>query len=143
MNGPTNSNAKARWWIATIGKDKWDGKKLPPGAIYAKGQLERGAGGFEHWQVCFQFSEPKRRAHLSKWIRECFYEPTKSDAALEYVWKEESRIGEPFELGSRGLRRNDKTDWEQIRQFAETGQLERVPGDVYIRYYGNLQVFLI
>ncbi len=51
------------------------------------------------------------------------------------MWKEDTRVpGTQFELGSRPFQRNSEADWDQIRQLAQRGELDLVPGDIYVRY---------
>jgi len=67
-------------------------------------------------------------------------EPTRSSAALEYVWKEDTRVdGTQFELGSRPLKRNSDKDWEVIRESAKRGELDAIPADVFVRCYSQLK----
>jgi len=107
-HGPANQSGKqlkksyskpARWWIATIPEGDYTRPDKPSDAVYVRGQLEQGDGGFRHYQLVIQFKRPVRRSHLSKWITRGHYEPTRSEAALDYVWKEDTRIGDPFEDG--------------------------------------------
>ena len=37
------------------------------------------------------------------------------------------------------LKRNDKTDWEEIKENAKKGNLDAVPADVYVRHYHTLR----
>lgn len=68
------------------------------------------------------------------------YELTKSSCALEYVWKDATAIPSTrFELGRCPMRRNDGKDWKVIYEHAKRGELDNIPEDVVIRYYGNLQ----
>lgn len=67
------------------------------------------------------------------------YELTYSKAVDEYVWKDETSLGERFELGKKNLRRNSKVDWDEIKANAIAGSLESVPSDVFIRYYHSLK----
>lgn len=62
-----------------------------------------------------------------------------SQAISEYVWKEETSLGERFEYGSRPIKRNDAKDWDAIKKLAQEGNIEQIPGDIYIRYYSNLK----
>lgn len=64
---------------------------------------------------------------------------SKSIAAEQYVWKEESRVGEQFELGTKSIKRNSSEDWELVRQYAVEGTLDLIPADIFVRYYGNLR----
>jgi len=126
--------------MGTIKFTSWDGRSFPRWISYAKGQREQGAGGFEHWQLVVQCDRPTRLSKLKTWIRDGHWEPTRSDAALEYVWKEDTRVPESqFEHGTRRLRRNDAKDWDQIKQDAKEGNLDRIPADVYVRHYGTLK----
>lgn len=68
------------------------------------------------------------------------FEPTRSEAASEYVWKEATRIANTqFELGVLPMRRNSPTDWETIRKDAQEGNLSAIPPDVYVRCYNQLK----
>lgn len=132
---------QARFWILTIPHADflpW----LPPGVAYIRGQLERGERtGYEHWQLCVSFTSKQRlRAVKSIFGDSCHAEPTRSDAAREYVWKQDTSIPDTqFELGTLPLRRGNPTDWEVIRENARRGQLDAIPGDVYCRLYNNLK----
>ena len=127
------------YWIGTLPNPNWE-PCLPGGVAYIRGQLERGEGGLDHYQLFFILSKKASLAavrtiwgeHVGHW------ELTRSSAAEEYVWKEETRIGEPFEFGTRPLRRNSATDWEEIKGQAQRGELDTIPGDIFVRYYPNL-----
>lgn len=137
---PVNSRTQARWWIATIPAESWDGRSLPSFAKYAKGQKETGESGYLHWQVVFQCAKPTRRSKFSSWISGAFYEPTRSAQALEYVWKEDTRVQDSqFELGERLLQRNSAKDWEEVWSKAKRGDLEGVPADIRVRYFRTLR----
>lgn len=120
---------------------------LPPGCRYIAGQLEQGAanrpgedGGYLHWQVVVCLA---RKSRLSK-IRELFgpvhAELTRSAAARDYVWKDDTAvIGTRFELGKPPFRRNEPVDWDEIRRGAEACDLTQVPSDIYVRCYHQLR----
>jgi hypothetical protein len=56
------------------------------------------------------------------------------------VWKEDTRVGDPFEWGETlPARRNSTTDWDEIRKAAQRGSIESVPSDIYVRYYSSLR----
>lgn len=73
-------------------------------------------------------------------------EAGKSNATLDYVWKEETRIeGTQFELGTIPRKRGTEANWDTVRDLAKSGKFEDIPSDIYIRYfyfyfrfYGNL-----
>ena len=78
-------------------------------------------------------------------LKRCFctqahVELTRSQAAEEYVWKEETRIPDSqFELGDRPIRRNVKEDWDKILASAKRGAMDEIPADVTIRHYNALK----
>jgi len=152
---------QARYWLLTIPHAEFV-PYLPPGTTYIKGQLELGLGvnqpqppqhdthvhervggngGYLHWQVVVAFRKKCRlRAVKNIFGTRTHAEPSRSEAASEYVWKEDTRIdGTQFELGTKPFQRGATNDWEQIRIAARAGQLDTIPGDVYCRLYGNLK----
>nr|WPR18598.1 MAG: hypothetical protein [Chemarfal virus 235] len=131
--------SQARYWIATIPESSWS-PTLTPGCQYLTGQLERGEGGYRHWQFVVSFTAKKTLAQVRRIFNgNGHFEPTRSRAAEEYVHKEDTRIGDPFQFGSKSINRNSKTDWESIRLRATLGQFAEIPADIFIRYYGNLK----
>jgi len=131
------ANGQYRWWIATLKRDEGP-PELSELVDYIKGQLECGASGFEHYQFVFHTRRKSRMATLKSLWPNAHLEPTRSAAALEYVWKDDTRIGEPFELGTRPLRRNSQADWEAIWDSATRGDMEHIPADVRIRCYNAI-----
>jgi RNA helicase len=154
---------QAKYWILTIPYAHFL-PYLPPNCEYIRGQLERGeqsstnvallassssdglsngttvSEGYLHWQVVVAFKSKQRL----KCVRDTFgpyhAEPTKSDAACAYVWKDATSIaGTRFELGKKLLKRNCPADWESIRDAAKRGELDCVQADIYVRNYGNLR----
>jgi len=131
------SNTKpAKLWMLTLGHHLFM-PYLPPGVAFIRGQLELGEGGYLHWQIFCNLQKPQRL----RWMQKTFgleghYEHTRSQAAEDYVWKEETRIaGTQFELGKKPLQRNNTKDWEEIRSNAIAGRLMDIPADVYVRSY--------
>jgi len=107
---------QALYWILTIPHEGFT-PYLPPDCCHVIGQLELGEGGFLHWQLVATFN---RKATLSA-VRTCFgpwhAERTRSDAAREYVWKEDTRVaGTQFEIGQLPIRRNMPTTGQQYEQ---------------------------
>lgn len=67
-------------------------------------------------------------------------ELTRSDAAIEYVWKDDTRVdGTQFELGERLLRRNNKRDWQQIWDAATTGDLAAIDVAARVQHYRTIK----
>lgn len=132
---------QGRYWIATIAKDDWS-PCLPEGIAYLRGQLEQGSQtGYEHWQVLIicEKKESLRGLRRIGFPITGHYELSRSSAADAYVWKEETRIGEPFEYGTRPIKRSSVVDWDRVRSAAVRGELDEVPSDIFVRCYHNLQ----
>lgn len=96
--------------------------------------------GYLHWQlvVCFE-----RKVRL-KAVRATFgpfhAEPTRSDAASEYVWKDDTYVeGTRFELGKLPIKRGDTKDWARILDAAKTARFDDIPPDVLVRYYSSIK----
>lgn len=92
-----------RFWIATIARESFTRPDvLPAGVAYLGGQLERGeTTGFEHWQLILALSTKGTLAKVRSILGESgHYEATRSAAARAYCFKESTRIGEPFQLGT-------------------------------------------
>lgn len=94
---------QGKWWLLTLPAHTFL-PYLPGRCAYIRGQLERGAAenleiqgreapaGFLHWQVIICFKEKVRRGG----VRNCFgpyhCELSRSAAAREYVWKEDTAV---------------------------------------------------
>lgn len=134
---------QGRYWMLTVPHHLFT-PFLPNGVIWIKGQLERGQeNGYLHWQLVLSLPTKKTLAFIKSifgndnGIRG---ELTRSNAAESYVWKEDTRVeGTQFELGQKLFKRNSSTDWDDVRKRAKNGELDEIPGDVYVRYYGNLR----
>lgn len=112
---------------------------LPPAVLYIKGQLERAASGYLHWQILVVTGKC-RGTRIKSIFGDVNIELTRSDAADQYVWKDDTSVeGTRFELGSKPFRRNRKTDWDSVRQQAIRGDLSEVPSDVFVRCYNQLR----
>jgi len=106
---------------------------LPPTVQYIKGQLEQGSTtGFVHWQVLVAFKTKVRLAGVKNVFGEGIHcELSRSSAANDYVWKEDTRIeGTQFELGKLAFKRNSTNDWESLWSCAIEGRLGDIPADV-------------
>jgi len=116
----------------------------PPNEVHLNGklvddQVERPR--YLHWQILVIFKRKLRLGGVkSIFGRTCHAEPGRSNAALEYVWKEDTRVdGTQFELGEIPLNRANSTDWDAIKRNAKRGRLDDIPGDIFVRNYGNLK----
>jgi hypothetical protein len=128
------------YWLLTIPEDEFE-PHLPQDCAYIKGQKERGEHtGYLHWQVLVVL---RRKGSLSTITGmfgvSCHAELSRSAAASEYVWKEDTRVGDQFEFGTLPFKRNDPKDWEQIWECAKAGDINGIPADVRIQCYRTLR----
>lgn len=109
--------------------------------VWLKGQKEIGEGGYEHWQLVCSFKKKVTITAAKQYFcREAHVELTRSEAAEEYVSKEETRVpNSQFEYGKRPFKRNSKTDWDAVWESAKSGDIENIPSDVRIRNYTSLK----
>lgn len=129
-------------WICTIPETDWTPPvALPGGLDYLRGQLEVGEGGFRHYQVYAILAAKTTLARAKNYFCvSAHLELTRSEAARDYVWKEDTRVeGTQFELGNLPFRRNAKTDWDAVVTIAKSGSLEGIPSDVLVRCYHQLR----
>lgn len=140
----TNGMA-ARIWMGTIPyTTEYDlsGRLDNDNIAFARGQRERGTiTGYEHWQLIVNLKKPQRLSWFKKTFGDqCHWEPTRSAAADEYVWKDESAVpGTRFEIGKKPFRRDNPHDWDQVVADARAGQLDQIPSDILVRCYSNLK----
>lgn len=130
-----------RYWILTIPKEAWViPEELPAGIHYMKGQLEVGASGFEHWQlVAYTKKKCTYTKMMSRWPEEAHIEHTRSDEAENYVWKEDTRVGDQFEIGRKSMKRNNQDDWDEMFDNAKQAKFDDIPADVKIRCWNQFQ----
>ena len=130
-------------WLLTIPSNDWTlFESLPDTISYLKGQKEIGNDtGYEHWQIICYFKRTQRLSLVKRIFgTTCHAEPSRSAAADAYVWKDDTSVpGTRFELGTKPLKRNSKTDWDAVLQSAKSGKLDDVPSDVLVRCYANLR----
>lgn len=133
-------NFQGRYWLLTIPQHEFT-PFLPVSCNYIKGQLEQGNDtGYLHWQVFVCFAKKVRLQSVKETFGTGIHcELTRSAAANEYVWKEETYVeGTKFELGKLPLNRNSKVDWDRVREMAKSGELDQIPPDIFIRCYSQL-----
>lgn len=113
---------------------------LPRQCVYIKGQLESGAGGFLHWQLIAVFARSVRLGAVRDVFGNVHAELTRSDSAMEYVWKDDTAVnGTRFELGQLRCRRNSKRDWEQVWELAKSGNFEDIDKSVLVCHYRSIK----
>lgn len=139
---PTHPQGK--FWLLTIPHYDFV-PYLPAKCVWIRGQLERGAAGGEqgylHWQLCVCFSKKTRLAGAKSVFGDRAHcELARSEAAAEYVWKEETRVeGTQFELGQRPFKRNSDADWDRVKDLAKRGKLDDLPSSIFVQHYRSLR----
>lgn len=131
---------RGQYWIATIPHYGYT-TYLPPGVAWVKGQLERGTGGFLHWQMAIYY--PKRvmlSALRSDFCETAHYEPSRSAAVEEYVHKEDTAVaGTRFELGSKPFKRGSPRDWDAVYGYAIAGDFQAIDKSILVPYYSSIK----
>lgn len=87
--------AQARYWLLTIPIADWQKPNdLPNGIVWLRGQQERGTNTeYVHWQLFATYKKKCRLATVKRdFGRTAHAEPSRSEAAEQYVWKEDTAI---------------------------------------------------
>lgn len=136
----SDSRRQGRYWILTIPEEGWDGLTLPGDCVWAKGQLECGSTGYRHWQIVAGFERKCSCIHIREVFGPYHCELTRSKAAEQYVWKEDTAVpGTRFELGSRPFHRNSATDWDAVWDHATRGEVLDIPANIRVRSYFTIR----
>lgn len=135
---------KKTYWCAVVPFADWSPPaELSGGIVYIKGQQEVGANtGYHHWQLYVIFEKPIRKPtnYPTGFPPSTHWEATSTKSYEHYVWKNESAVPDTqFELGQKPFQRSSKTDWELVKSAARAGNLDSIPADIYVRYYGTLK----
>lgn len=128
--------SQGRYWLLTIPQQDFTPFQHEP-VQFIRGQLERGNDtGYIHWQLLVAFKTKIRLAAVKRLFGDSAHcELSRSSAANEYVWKEDTRIeGTQFELGVLAFKRNSQTDWDAVLRDAKRGRLDTVPADIVVRW---------
>lgn len=112
------------------------------GSSWFRGQLETASSGYVHWQACIAWSKKKSLRQVKEVFGEsCHAELTRSDAAFEYVFKEDTRVaGTQFEFGARPFDRSSRECWERIWESAVSGSIIDVEASVRVCHYRTLRL---
>jgi len=130
---------QARYWMLTIPQADFV-PYLATGVAHLEGQLERGAGGYIHWQLVATFSRKVSRRQVTELFPTAHSEPTRSSAARAYVFKEETSIKDTyFQLGELPIRRNNKQDWDFIFASAVAGNFDVIPAQIRFQSYRTIR----
>lgn len=135
--------AQARYWLLTIPTLTYPNEPTLSGdLVYLKGQKEQGSeSGYEHWQVLAVFGKKQRLRGVKQHFCDTAHcEPSRSEAANEYVWKEDTRVpGTQFEHGALPISRARKADWDRVYSDAVAGEFNNIPKDILIRNYSAIK----
>lgn len=134
------NNNPARYWLITIPFEAWTRPQaLPEGMEWIKGQEEIGAGGYRHHQVCCRFTKTMRLPAVKRAFgAQAHCEPSRSAAASEYVWKDDTAVeGTRFEFG-KIKKTGSQVDWQAVRAAAREGRFDTIDDSVYMRYTSNI-----
>lgn len=129
------------FWLLTIPYEEFVPYPVP-GTSWIRGQLEQGAeSGYLHWQIIVAFSKKTSLAGCKQTFGDKVHaELGRSEAAADYVWKEETRVaGTQFEFGVKPIRRNSKTDWESVWESAKKGDIDAVPASIRVQSYRTIR----
>jgi len=128
-----------RYWILTVPHEHFT-PYLPDGVQWIKGQLERGDGGYLHWQFVVAFPKNVRLSAVRGTFGPHHAELTRSERAVDYCSKSLSAVvGTQFELGVRLVRRNDKRDWESVWESAKSGDFDAIDASLRVQHYRGLK----
>jgi len=130
---------QARYWMLTIPAHEFT-PYLPDVCSLVRGQLERSESGFLHWQLLVAFKTKQSLAGVRRVFGSFHAEPTRSSAAVDYVWKDETYVnGTRFELGKLPFQRNNPDHWSEIWELAKSGRIEAIDPQVRICHYRTLR----
>lgn len=129
------------FWLLTIPSTSYSvPSSLPLGMAWLRGQQELGITGYLHWQILVAFSAKCSLKQCLIHFPGSHAELSRSEAAADYVWKDATRVaGTQFEFGAKPIRRNAKTDWEEVWTRAKSGDLEAIPANVRVVSYRTLR----
>lgn len=133
---------QGRYWMLTIPVIHMPNMiALIDPICYLKGQQETGGSGLVHWQMVAVTNKKVTRRQLKElFVPEAHLELSRSEAANEYVWKDDTAIADTrFELGRLPISRARPADWDKVYDMAKVGNFEELPKDILIRHYSSLK----
>lgn len=125
-------------WLGTLNNPTVDPQEFlqswhnKANAVYVVGQLEKGAEGTVHIQYFVNFKKPGQRlSYLKKYCSQSHFEMVRTNNGADlYCMKAETRVDGPWEFGTKPLKRNSKTDWDEVFQHAKKGEFDKIPAQV-------------
>jgi hypothetical protein len=87
------------------------------------------------------FEKPTAITALKKHCGQSHFEVVKiNNGAHDYCMKEDTRLDGPWEFGIKPVQRNNKTDWDEVKNNAQKGDLDKIPAEIYIKHYRTLKL---
>jgi len=135
------SRRQGIYWMLTIPQPDFTPYPVR-GSTWFRGQLETAASGYVHWQACIAFSKKKSLRQVKEIFgQSCHAELTRSEAAFDYVFKEDTRVdGTQFEFGGRPFDRTSRECWERIWESAVSGSIIDVEASIRVCHYRTLRL---
>lgn len=134
---------QAKFWSVTIPLPcrGFPLTSLPKGLVWIRGQHELSESGYLHVQAVAAFQKKTRFGTVRRMFGgTSHWEPTRSAAINDYVWKEDTRVeGTQFEFGAKPIRVNSKVDWEAVWRSACNGDLDAIEPRIRIVSYRTLR----
>lgn len=91
---------------------------LKKDALYARGQLEKGAEGTPHFQACVGYKQPRHFKAMIKKFPGCHIEAAKNAmAAYAYCGKADTRVEGPIEHGVPPAAKNVSGDTKKRNEL--------------------------
>jgi hypothetical protein len=117
---------KAKYWCFTYNNPNQD-VTLGAGVLYITWQLERGENGTYHYQGYFELARSASQKEAKELLRlgkRAHIEPSRSEAAIAYTHKEDTRVEGPWELGRKPkpVRRGERTELAAIGERIKEGE---------------------
>lgn len=112
-------------------------------AVYMVGQLEKGTLEQRYHIQCYaNFGAGKTKGGLLKVDKDPMtdYRPVfRDNGAGDYCMKDDgTRVDGPWEFGEKPMRRNNKDDWDQVKENALAGRFEDIPAQILITHYSSI-----
>jgi len=145
---PAVANARSRSFCITINNPddhpdtvaRW--REAAASAAYAIEGAEVGASGTPHFQCYIHFSNARSSRSIISAIPGAHVEIARGSAQdnIDYC----SKDGNIIEYGTRPARsvnvgQMNQARWTEVKEAAKRGDMEAIPADIYIRYYGALK----
>ena len=125
---------QSRRWVCTIKNPTATDDPRTWDVAYVCGQKEKGAQGTEHYQLYIELSQKQRVSYMRKINGRAHWEMARGTQkqCIDYVTKEETRIEEPFECGTKmrtnadGSTKRARNDLSEACAAAREGNMDKI-----------------